>query len=125
MLQSKIIGDQDKLRLVLVALLTLQMPEYDRKNLIDKISDWKPLGGLKMMGLDTSKLTSSRITKNINTDTRLLAKQKLSQMTLELQRHTAGIERVVVELLGDGTKMPTIDVYGELKEQPYVAPSLR
>lgn len=101
------------------------MPEYDRKNLIDKISDWKPLGGLKMMGLDTSKLTSSRITKNINTDTRLLAKQKLSQMTLELQRHTAGIERVVVELLGDGTKMPTIDVYGELKEQPYVAPSLR
>jgi hypothetical protein len=41
---------------------------------MERISDWKPFEGLKKLGFDFDKMKSSRITKNINKESRLLAK---------------------------------------------------
>lgn len=45
---------------------------------MEKISDWKAFDGLRKLGFDFDKMKSSRITKNINKEARILAKQKLS-----------------------------------------------
>ncbi|CAD8048319.1 unnamed protein product [Paramecium sonneborni] len=111
MLQSKIIQDNDKVRLVLIILLTVQMPENERKQILDKIIDMKPFYGLQKLGFDFDKMISNRITKKINKASRLLAKQKLSQMTLELQRYTPEIEILLSDLLDDN-KFNTVTLYG-------------
>ncbi|CAD8050144.1 unnamed protein product [Paramecium primaurelia] len=117
MLQSKIIQDNDKIRLVLIILLTVSMPEYERKQILDKITDLKPFYGLQKLGFDFDKMKSNRITKNINKESRLLAKQKLSQMTLELQRHTPEIEKLLNDLLNDDNKFNTVTLYGQNSSQ--------
>ncbi|CAK90839.1 unnamed protein product (macronuclear) [Paramecium tetraurelia] len=118
MLQSKIIQDTDKIRLVLIILLTVQMPEYERKQILEKITDLKPFYGLQKLGFDFDKMKSNRITKNINKESRLLAKQKLSQMTLELQRHTPEIEKLLNDLLNEN-KFNTVTLYGQNSSQKY------
>lgn len=111
MLQSKLIKDEDRQRLALVALLTVQMPEQDRRKLA---GSEKVLKKLAEIGLAA---TSSKITKNVDKQTREMAKLKLSQMTMDLQRHTPVVERLVDEFRCSPNKFEVLGVHGAYEKQ--------
>ena len=75
MLQSKIINDNDKLRLVLIALITLQLPMQEINALIEKLSyeDQRIVTKLKAFGYDPALFANvKRVTKNVDPKTRYL-----------------------------------------------------
>ncbi|KAM3136147.1 Syntaxin-binding protein 1 [Paramecium bursaria] len=111
MLQSKIISQQDKTRLILICLLCLQLPENEINRLTEKLPDPLIVNGLQRYGFEFGKI-SGKITKKVDQETRKLAKQKLSQMTLDLQRHTPLVEKYVTDILSDQWKFSIVKVFG-------------
>ncbi|CAD8085369.1 unnamed protein product [Paramecium sonneborni] len=109
-LMSETLDDYDKLRLILLTSIGLEMSEKDRKILTDKIKveHQQAILNLIYLGINPQKggQKKSKSSNRINDDLKKQAKHKLASACTELSRNTPLIETLVESYIESNYKKP-------------------
>ncbi len=98
-LLSSSLNSNDKLRILLITILTIEIPEKEKTKLFEllPIEDRAVIPKLSWFGYKFDK--KEKKNKKIKEDVKKLAKSKLSSATLDLCRYTAKIETLCEEIV--------------------------
>lgn len=120
-LGSAKLTSNEKLRLVLLACLTLDIGKKDKEALVDLLDAENRAVVSKLIYLGSQKNEKKRGKgKKMNEEMKKLAKHKLSTATLDLCRHTSYIENLVegvLEGIKKGKNLKDLKAY-ELESKP-------
>ncbi|CAD8096416.1 unnamed protein product [Paramecium sonneborni] len=99
-LKNPKLNEFDQARLILSAIIQIDLSEKDRKQLTDilSIDMQNAVHNLKLIGIQTQK-SGSKSHKRVNEQVRKYAKNKMANETLELCRNTPIIEQQIEDLI--------------------------
>lgn len=100
---------EDKLRLILIALLTIEIPEKEKGKMLEVLSfeDKAVIPKLTWFNYKSDRINTKN--KKVKEEIKKLAKSKLSSATLDLCRYTPKVEQIVDEILENMRKGKAIE----------------
>ena len=98
-LLSPALSSEEKLRLILIAMLTIGLPEKERAKMLE-VLDFEDRGVIpKLTWFNYKSDRMNMKNKKVKDEVKKLAKSKLSSATLDLCRYTSKIEQVLDDLI--------------------------
>ncbi|KAM3146591.1 hypothetical protein pb186bvf_001121 [Paramecium bursaria] len=107
-IQNKYLSQTDKLRLILVSIIQIDLAEKDRKTLTDLITldQQQAILNLRFLGI-TAQKSGGKSHKRVNEQVKKYAKTKMATEALELCRNTPIYEQILEEMvMSDFKQLP-------------------